>query len=94
MSASASGGEPSPRKEVGDAASSQKHPPHVSESAEDAPVQQSNAAPNQTPVLGANASGKDKVSTKELDQPIREGSMYDQRPAEDKDRPPSSPATP
>lgn len=66
------------REEQGDAASSQKHPPHETAQDDDAAV------------LPANAQGTDSVPTEEIDQPIREESMYDQRRDEDKDRPPSS----
>lgn len=66
------------REEQGDAASSQKHPPHETAQDDDAPV------------LPANAQGTDTVPTEEIEQPIREESMYDQRRDEDKDRPPST----
>lgn len=85
MSASPSGGGPGPRKDVGDATSSHKHPPHISENAEDAPIQQDNAA-TKAPVIPPTAHGRDTVSTEELeDQQIREESMYGGRPSEDKD---------
>lgn len=80
----ATGGGPGPRKEQGDAASSSKHPPHTTENAVDAPVQQETEGAGDAPVLGSNASGHDKVSTEELEQPIRKESMYQQRPGEDK----------
>ena len=66
------------REEQGDAESSRKHPPHEVGQDDDAPV------------LPANAQGADKVSSEEMDQPIREESMYDQRRDEDKERPPST----
>ena len=83
------GGEPGKRKEVGTAASSQRHPPHVDENAGGAPVQKSTENPAPIPTLPANASGSDKVSTKEHDRGIDQASMYDRRPAEDKNQPPS-----
>ena len=77
------------REEVGNRASSRKHPPHVLENAEDEPIQREMPSPQAAPVLPANASGTDRVSTDEQAQPIDEASMYDRRPEEDKDRPPS-----
>jgi hypothetical protein len=78
-------GGPGRRQELGDQESSQLHPPHVDKNAQGAPVQQATQAPNDVPVLGANAGGSDKQSA---DQPrtIDAESMYDRRPAEDKDR--------
>lgn len=86
--AGASGGEA--REERGSAADSRRHPPHPSESSEAGDVQSEEAAPNQVPVLPANAQGTDKVSGEDQDQPIDETSMYDGRRDEDKDRPPST----
>ncbi|MDQ3556910.1 MAG: hypothetical protein M3409_09050 [Gemmatimonadota bacterium] len=87
--------QPGERKEVGGQASSQRHPPHVSENAEEAPVQEE-VAPGGEPVptLGANAHGVDKVSTDEMDLPVDDESMYDRRPSEDKDQPPSETGKP
>lgn len=93
MSPDAPKGPVGTRKEVGDAQSSHRHPPHVSENAEGAPLQDDTAA-GMVPTLPANASGEDKVSTEEHAQPIDDESMYDRRPSEDKDRPPSSESTP
>ncbi|MBV9774298.1 MAG: hypothetical protein JO040_10135 [Gemmatimonadetes bacterium] len=82
-------GQPGMRKEVGDAASSQKHPPHVAGHLEDAPVQGSSPSPAPIPTLGANAHGSDKSEITK--QPgIREESMYENRPAENKNSPPST----
>ncbi len=82
-------GQPGLRKEVGSAASSQKHPPYVPEQEEDAPVQASAPSPEPVPTQAANAHGQDKADA--TPQPaIREGSMYEQRPGEDKDTPPST----
>jgi hypothetical protein len=79
-------GGPGPRKEIGDAASSQLHPPHVTENDRGAQVQGSTQAPNTVPVAPANAHGKDLVdSTDEVPQ-IDDESMYGNRPGEDKDR--------
>jgi hypothetical protein len=84
------GGDPRARKEVGTAASSRLHPPHVDENADDAPVQAGHGNPAEIPALPANASGRDKVTTAEHGQPIDEESMYDRRTSQDKDRPPSA----
>lgn len=72
------------REEKGGAASSRRHAPH--------PTGQEGGAPadGDAPVLPANAQGTDTVPTDEAAQPIQEGSMYDQRPEEDKDRPAST----
>ena len=83
------GGDPGARKEVGTAASSRLHPPHVDENADDAPVQAGHGNPAEIPTLPANASGHDRVTTREHDQGIDEESMYDRRTSQDKDRPPS-----
>ncbi len=63
------------REEKGDAESSNKHPPHVENTG--------------GPKLPANAHGVDKLTTEEQDQGIDDESMYDKRPSQDKDRPPS-----
>jgi hypothetical protein len=68
------------RQEVGNARSSARHPPHVTENEEDAPVQEEMPAKGDAPVLPANASGRDSVPVDEQDQPIDDESMYDRRP--------------
>ena len=83
------GGPVGGRKEVGSAASSQRHPPHVGPNAEDAPIQEELPAESDSPVPPANASGRDRFSTREKKQGIDPASAYDQRPAENKDTPPS-----
>ena len=75
------GGDPKARREVGTAASSRLHPPHLDQNAEEGEVD--------APTLPANASGKDKVTTAEHAQPIDDESMYDRRTSQDKDQPPS-----
>lgn len=77
---------PGTRKEMGDAESSRRHPPHVDVNAEDAPVQGSTQAPNDVPTLPANAHGRDQLGEGNGAHPIDPESMYDHRPAEDKDR--------
>jgi hypothetical protein len=79
-------GTPGPRREVGDAAHSQMHPPHTDENSAGAPVQGSAAGPNEVPVLPANAHGRDKVSNDDQHKRTDDESMYDRRPAEDKDK--------
>lgn len=69
------------RREVGTAAEQQLHPPHLTENDEAAGVQ--------VPALPANASGSDQVTSAEQDRGIDRESMYDRRPDEDKDQPPS-----
>ncbi|HEX2189446.1 MAG TPA: hypothetical protein VHG51_11135 [Longimicrobiaceae bacterium] len=79
--------QPGPRKEVGDAASSRLHPPHVTENAEAAPVQDESGGA-EIPTLPANSHGRDR--TEMTEQPgIDPESMYEHRPGEDKDTPPS-----
>jgi hypothetical protein len=75
---------PGQRQERGDAESSQRHPPHADVGAHDAPLQHDAPAPDDVPTLGANAHGHDKQGTDQ--PPIDPESMYDHRPAEDKDR--------
>jgi hypothetical protein len=77
------------RQEVGARADSQRHPPHVTPNDADAPVQQSTTAEDDVPVLPANASGHDSVPADEAAQEIDDESMYDRRPSQDKDQPPS-----
>ena len=69
------------RREVGSAAESQLHPPHFTEN----DVQSVPARPT----LPAHASGADKITSAEHDRGIDRESMYDRRPEEDKNQPPS-----
>jgi len=79
--------QPGPRKEVGDAASSQLHPPHLSDNDRGAPVQ-GKAEGADIPTMPANAHGQDKSEMTR--QPATDGtSMYEHRPGENKDTPPS-----
>ena len=71
MSGAGHAGGPGPRKEPGNAQTSQRHPPHTPEGEE-------------VPPLGANAHGHDRHPAEH--PPIDPESMYDRRPAEDKDR--------
>ncbi len=73
------------RREVGDAASSQKHPPHVDENMEDAPIQDELPSPQDVPTLPATAHGEDNSSTEEQAQSVDPESMYENRPEEHKD---------
>lgn len=77
---------PGPRQEVGDAASSQRHPPHVTENDEGAPVQGSAPAPDDVAALPASAHGEDVVEAHREVGELDDASMYDRRPGEDKDR--------
>ena len=77
---------PGPRKEIGTAASSQLHPPHVTENDKGAQVQGSTDAPNEVPALPANAHGQDLVEADKQVREIDDESMYGNRPGEDKDR--------
>lgn len=70
------------REEVGSSAESRKHPPHLTENAENAEL---NRNEEEAPVMPANASGTDKVPTDEQDTPVDDESMYDGRPEEHKD---------
>lgn len=80
-------GEEGERHEVGDAQSSQRHPPHVTANDEAAPAQAEEGA--EAPVLPANAAGRDAVGAEEQDFEVDEESAYDRRPTQDKDRPAS-----
>lgn len=84
------GGLPGKRHEVGDAASSRLHPPHVTENDEDAAIQAEHPEGGPVAALPANASGKDQQPADGTAQHIRPESMYENRPAEDKDSPPST----
>ncbi len=79
--------QPGPRKEVGTAASSQLHPPHVDVNAQDAPAQESSPSPVDIPLSGANAHGTDHGGST-TGTPDDE-SMYGGRPGENKDRKPT-----
>ena len=69
------------RREVGTAAEQRLHPPHLTEN------DQEGSAP--APALPANAHGSDRVSSAEQNRGIDKSSMYDRRPEEDKNQPPS-----
>jgi hypothetical protein len=77
---------PGPRKEIGDAASSQVHPPHVTENDRGAQVQGSTQAPNTVPAMPANAHGRDVVDSSNEVRQVDDESAYERRPGEDKDR--------
>jgi hypothetical protein len=77
------------RKEIGDSESSRRDPPHLDENMEGAPLQEDHPAPNDVPTLPATAHGQNKVPAEDQAQPIDPESMYDRRPGEDKDSPPS-----
>lgn len=79
--------QPGPRKDVGDAASSRLHPPHVTENDHGAPVQ-GKAEGAEIPTLPANAGGMDKSEMTRQPETDPE-SMYERRPGENKDTPPS-----
>lgn len=83
------GGRAGERKEMGDARSSRRYPPHVTPSARDKPVQRDTEAPDDVEVLPANASGRDKQSAERHGAPIDRESMYEGRPEEDRRTPPS-----
>lgn len=80
------------RKEVGDSASSRRHPPHVDENVEDAPIQERNPSGEKVAPLPANAHGTDKPDPHDQQEEaaVEEESMYEHRRDEDKDRPPST----
>lgn len=78
------------RQEKGSAADSRRHPPHATQNTEAGTVESEDASTDDVPTLPANAQGTDTVSTEEHDQGIDETSMYDRRPEEDKDSPPST----
>ena len=83
MSQERTGG-PGPRKEVGDAESSRRDPPHVTENDRGAPVQESMSSPHDVPSSPANAHGSDEQDPDA--SRIDPESAYDHRPGEDKDR--------
>ena len=77
---------PGPRKEIGGEASSQVHPPHVTENDKGAQFQEGTEAPSAVPALPANAHGQDLVPPGAGAEYIDDESMYEKRPGEDKDR--------
>lgn len=89
MSAETPAAGPGPRQEHGSAEGSRKHPPHLEANSAGAPVQQSTQAPNDVPVLPANAHGSDQQPMDEAQQQkIDRESMYGRRPEEHKDHRP------
>jgi hypothetical protein len=83
------GGPAGTRKQMGDQASSRRHPPHVAQYERGKPVQHDTEAPDAVPVLPANASGHDKHTAEHHGAPIDRGSMYEGRPSEDRRTSPS-----
>lgn len=77
------------RQEVDAHASEERQEPHVTPQDEEGPLQDDIDSPSDVPALPANASGHDKVTADEQNQEVDEESMYDRRPEQDKDRPPS-----
>lgn len=73
------------RTEKGSGSGSARHRPR---GATDPDVDNSSTGQD-TDVLPPNAQGTDKIPVDQKRQPIDEASMYDRRPSEDKDRPPS-----
>jgi hypothetical protein len=65
------------RSEQGSAEDSERHPPHES------------ADGDEEPNLPATAHGSDAHSTADEPEEVDDESMYDRRPGQDKDRPPS-----
>lgn len=59
--------------------------PHVTENDEGAPVQGETQSPDEVPVLPANASGTDQVSTDQQPGEVADESAYEGRREEDKD---------
>ena len=79
----------------GAGASRPAHPPHVTENAEGAPLQKGRPqGAGEQPVIPPLAQGQDQFTAEESSPEINDESMYEGRPAEDKDRQPSSPKTP
>ena len=79
-------GEAGERHEVGDAESSRRDPPHVTDN--DA-ARTGEVTEDAGPSLPANASGRDEIPADEQDFKVDEESAYDRRPTQDKDRPAS-----
>jgi hypothetical protein len=77
---------PGPRKEIGDAESSQLHPPHVTENDRGAQFQADTDAPNDVAGSPANAHGRDVVDAHKEVRQVDDESAYENRPGEDKDR--------
>ncbi|HEX6038201.1 hypothetical protein [Longimicrobium sp.] len=77
---------PGPRKEIGDAESSQLHPPHVTENDRGAQFQADSPAPNDVAGPPATAHGRDAVDSANEVRQVDDESAYERRPGEDKDR--------
>ena len=77
---------PGPRTEIGDAESSQLHPPHVTENDRGAQFQADNPSPTDVAGPPATAHGRDKVASEREVTGIDDESAYERRPGEDKDR--------
>lgn len=74
---------PGPREEQESAPADR---PHVTENDRGAQAQGSTQAPDDVPVLPANAHGRDRVPAEDAVPEIDDESMYGRRPGEDKDR--------
>jgi hypothetical protein len=79
------------RKEAGDAAGSREHPPHVTESDKDAPLQGEHEGED-IPTLPATAHGKDRIPSEDEPRTVDDESAYEGRRTQDKDQPPSGQA--
>jgi len=79
-------GGPGPRKDAGDAESSRRQVPHVTENDRGAQFQAETQAPNDVPGLPANAHGHDAVDAQNAVRRIDDESAYERRPGEHKDR--------
>lgn len=75
------------RKEVGDSESSRRHPPHVDEAGSEGRVQDKQAG--KAPTMPATGHGEDAQVDAEKKQSVDDESMYDRRPEENKENPPS-----
>jgi hypothetical protein len=78
------------REEKGSAAESRRHPPHQDEDGKEGSVEEHQPEQDEVPTSPATGHGEDRVPVdEEQKRPIREDSMYGQRPGEDKDRKPT-----
>ena len=86
MTSADQGGGPE-REEKGTAAESRRDPPHQDEGGKEGSVEEDQPGQDEVPTSPATGHGEDKVPVdEEQGRPIRDDSMYGQRPGEDKDR--------
>ncbi len=77
------------RQDIDSNAAARNDTPHLTPQDDDGEIPDDIPGDGDVAALPSNASGIDKVTVDDQNQEIDDESMYDRRPAEDKDQPPS-----